>query len=166
MTNALRNTKNLVKLDLSNNGLKPKVVAFLLDALMTNNTVTDLNLHGNMLDDEFAVDLSHCLEENDVLYRVVISQNPIGRDGAQHILKVLLEYNSTLGSLGDLTHNVMMGVSVRKDIDEALRLNNTTGQARKRILNQASKGRQKNFPESSTIERGIEEVEPQQVATQ
>ena len=61
MTNALRSTKNLVKLDLSNNGLKPKVVAFLLDALMTNNTVTDLNLHGNMLDDEFAVDLSHCL---------------------------------------------------------------------------------------------------------
>jgi hypothetical protein len=68
---------------------------------------------------------------------------------------VLLEYNETLGSLGDLTQNVLMGVRVRKDLDEALRLNNTTGQVKKRLLNQAAKGMQKQFAESSTIEKGI-----------
>lgn len=58
-----------------------------------------------------------------------------------------------------------MGVRVRKDLDEALRLNNTTGQVKKRLLNQAAKGMQKQFAESSTIEKGIAYCEPAQLST-
>lgn len=155
ITNALRLTKNLVKLDLSNNGLKRGPAKFVLNALEVNTSLVDISFHGNFLDDGFAEDLSYVLQQNPILYKVDISQNPIGPEGAKKILNVLLEYNETLGSLGDLTQNVLMGVRVRKDLDEALRLNNTTGQVKKRLLNQAAKGMQKQFAESSTIEKGI-----------
>lgn len=63
-SNALRINKNLVKLDLSNNGLKPSVLRFVLDALQVNMSLSEINLHGNLLDNEFAVDLSYVLERN------------------------------------------------------------------------------------------------------
>ena len=78
LSNSLRFNKSLVKLDLSSNALKPCVARFLLDALLDNYTLSDLSLLSNFLDDEFAVDLSHVLEENPVLYRVDIGKNPIG----------------------------------------------------------------------------------------
>ena len=66
-------TKNLVKLDLSNNGLKSRPAAFVLDALIMNMSLTEINFHGNLLDNEFAVDLAHLLEKNVLLYKVDIS---------------------------------------------------------------------------------------------
>ena len=92
-----------MKLDLSNNGLQSRVVAHLLDALMTNNTVTEVNLHGNWLNDEFASDLGELLKENPILYKVDISQNPIGNDGALKLLDHLNSKNDTLNSLADLS---------------------------------------------------------------
>ena len=53
--------KTLVKLDFSNCGLKPFETCFLLDELMYNNTLTELNLSGNFLDDSFAFDLATLL---------------------------------------------------------------------------------------------------------
>lgn len=73
ISNALRMTKNLVKLDLSNNGLKSRPAAFVLDALIMNMSLTEINFHGNLLDNEFAVDLAHLLEKNVLLYKVDIS---------------------------------------------------------------------------------------------
>jgi len=64
ITIALRNTKNLVKIDLSNNGLKSRPCQFLLEALHDNCTITDVNLHGNFLDDKFAQMLAYLLEHN------------------------------------------------------------------------------------------------------
>lgn len=64
ISNSLRFSKNLVKLDLSNNGLKPAATRFLLDAIQINTSLTDINFHGNFLDNEFAVDLSYVLEKN------------------------------------------------------------------------------------------------------
>ena len=90
ISNGLRVTKNLVKLDLSNNGLKSSVCKFLLDSLTVNMSITEINFHGNFLDYEFAVDLSHVLENNVILYKVDISQNPIGPEGARYLLNVLL----------------------------------------------------------------------------
>jgi len=69
---------------------------------MQNLTLAELNLHGNFLDDWFAKDLSILLMENEILYKVDISKNPIGPEGGQDILNVLLSHNETLGSLGDL----------------------------------------------------------------
>lgn len=152
-SNSLRNNKNLVKLDLSNNGLKPGPIRFLLDSLQVNMSLSEVNLHGNFLDNEFAVDLSYVLEKNQVLYKVDISQNPIGPEGAKYILNALLQYNDTLGSLGDLSDNVFMGVRVRYDLEEALRLNNATSGSKKRVLDQTAKGRARQFVESSALEK-------------
>lgn len=52
--------------------------------------MADLNLANNFLDDEFAVDLAHLLEDNQVMHTVDISNNPIGPQGAQYLLASLL----------------------------------------------------------------------------
>lgn len=54
----------LVKLDLSNNGLKACILKFFLESLVDNTSLADLKLAGNFLDNEFAVDLAHLLEYN------------------------------------------------------------------------------------------------------
>lgn len=64
--------------------------------------LNDLNLSRNDLNDDFAKELANCLKVNDVLWRVDISNNPIGDEGAVAILRVLKEQNETLASLGDL----------------------------------------------------------------
>lgn len=106
LSSALRFNKTLVKLDLSNNGLKSCTMKFLLDALLDNVCLSELNLSSNFLDDSFARDLALVLENNLVLYKVDIGNNPIGPVGAQAILNVLLTSNETLGSLGGDIFNV------------------------------------------------------------
>jgi Ran GTPase-activating protein (RanGAP) involved in mRNA processing and transport len=61
-----------------------------LDALVENYCLTEIDLGGNFLDNEFAVDLSHLLEDNNVLHTVDISKNPIGPEGTKYLLKCLL----------------------------------------------------------------------------
>jgi len=58
LADSLRSNKTLTKLDLSNNGLCSAVTNYLLQALRVNIYVSDLNLHGNNLDDDFAVELA------------------------------------------------------------------------------------------------------------
>ena len=106
----------MVKLNLSNNALKACTVRFILDALLDNVCLTELSVAGNFLDDEFAVDLAHVLEDNSVLYRVDISKNPIGPAGGKAILNALLMKNETLGSLGDIEQNVYMGVRLKEEL--------------------------------------------------
>lgn len=113
-------TTNLVKLDLSCNGLKSCVAKYVMDALKTNRSITDINLGGNLLDNEFAVDLAHVLQDNPVLVVADINTNPINTEGAKYILQVLLQYNDTLSSLGDLSKSMHMGVRVREEIAQAL----------------------------------------------
>jgi Ran GTPase-activating protein (RanGAP) involved in mRNA processing and transport len=143
--------KNLVKLDLSNNAMKPAVARYIIDALMNNSSVTELDLSGNLLDNEFAVDLSYLLEENEVLYKVDISKNPIGPEGAKYLLKSLLQKNDTLGCLGDLSENVYMGVRVREELNNTLRLNNESHGKKKAFLEQTHKGNAKNFLDANKV---------------
>jgi hypothetical protein len=82
LADAIRFNKTLVKLDLSNNCLKSCTARYLLDALMINQSITDMNFHGNLLDDEFAFQLAELLEQSAVLNKVDLSQNPIGAKGA------------------------------------------------------------------------------------
>ena len=58
LTNALMQNKSLVKLDLSANALNTKVASFICEALKVNCTIAELNLSSNLLDNDFAVDLS------------------------------------------------------------------------------------------------------------
>lgn len=60
LADSLRFNKTLTRLDLSNNGLCSAVTNYLLQALKVNIYVSDINLHGNNLDDDFAVEFA-CL---------------------------------------------------------------------------------------------------------
>ena len=64
LADALRFNKTLVKLDLSNNGLCSPVANYLVDALKANIFVSELNLHGNTLDDTFALEFADLLQHN------------------------------------------------------------------------------------------------------
>lgn len=62
-----------------------------MDALLDNVCLTELDVSSNFLDNEFAQDLAYLLEYNPVLFKVDISRNPIGPEGAKVLLKTLLE---------------------------------------------------------------------------
>jgi len=64
LAEGMRLNKTIVKLDLSKNALKSCTIKWLLDALMDNYSLAHLDLSGNFLDNEFAVDLAHLLESN------------------------------------------------------------------------------------------------------
>lgn len=124
LAEAIRFNTTIVKLDFSKNGLKSCTVKWLLDSLVDNYCLAHLDLSGNFLDNEFAVDLAHLLETNQQLHTVDISNNPIEPEGAKYLLSSLLQHNDTLESLGDLTsNNMLMGVRVREEIRQALELN-------------------------------------------
>jgi hypothetical protein len=82
LANALRFNKTLVKLDLGKNAMKPCTARFILDALLDNYCLAEVSFAGNFLDDEFAVDLAGVLEDNPVLFKVDVANNPIGPAGA------------------------------------------------------------------------------------
>lgn len=155
LANCLRFNKSLVKLDISNNALKSSVVKFLLDSLLDNVCLSELILSSNFLDDDFAKDLSLVLENNPVLFKVDISNNPIGPIGAQALLNVLLVGNETLGSLGGDVHtadgmgyldqNVYMGVRIREEIKQVLLLNNSSQDKKKQHIKEKVENTKKNF---------------------
>lgn len=60
--------------------------------------ISDVNLSRNHLNDDFAKALSQTLINNDILWRVDISYNPITKIGGQLILKSLREGNESLES--------------------------------------------------------------------
>ena len=93
------------------------MVKFFLESLFDNVCLMDVNLSGNFLDDSFAKDLALVLSKNPVLYKVDISNNPIGPSGGEAILNSLLKYNETLSSLGDLAQNMYMGVRIREELN-------------------------------------------------
>ena len=64
LADSLRYNKTLVKLDLSNNGLTPRVGNYLLDALLVNSFLSEINFHGNRLNDDFATEFASLLENN------------------------------------------------------------------------------------------------------
>ena len=65
-----------------------------------------------------------------------ISQNPIGPEGSKYILNALFEYNDTLGDLGNLENSNYMGVRVREDLRQAIRLNNSSHDKKKAYIEQ------------------------------
>jgi len=135
INDSLTYNKTLVRLDLSNNRFQSSVIGWLLRTLENNKSLADLNLSSNLLDDDFATSLAHCLKKNQILFKVDISNNPIGPDGAKVILNVLLSENDTLGSLGDLSTSVSMGVRVREELNQALVLNSSNHEKRKDYIN-------------------------------
>ena len=134
-----------MKLDLSNNALKACTIRFILDALLDNVCLTELGLAGNFLDDEFAVDLAHVLEDNSVLFKVDIAKNPVGPAGGKAILNALLMKNETLGSLGDIEQNVYMGVRLKEELRQVLNLNNQSSDKRMTRIRDQKEAAKKSF---------------------
>ena len=64
LADSLRFNKTLIKLDLSNNGLKSRVANYLMEALSVNNYISEVNFHGNQLNDDFAEVLANLLKQN------------------------------------------------------------------------------------------------------
>jgi len=62
------------------------------------------------LKDKFAFELSRTLKTNKVLYEVNIENNKIAHKGANFIHEVLIQYNNTLFSLGDLSLYLFMTI--------------------------------------------------------
>ena len=62
LSTSMRFNKTIVRLDLSNNGLKACTTKFLFESLLDNYCLAHLDLSNNFLDNEFAVDLAHLLE--------------------------------------------------------------------------------------------------------
>lgn len=136
LSDGIKFNKTIVKLDLSHNALKACVVKFFFDALDDNYCLAHLILAHNFLDNEFAVDLAHLLENNKSLHTVDITNNPIGPEGAEYLLKSLLAHNDTLESLGNLTDsNVLMGVRNREEIRQTLQLNVSNHERKRNIMN-------------------------------
>lgn len=137
LADGIKFNKTLVKLDLSHNCFKACMMKFMFEALLDNSSVADLNLAGNFLDNEFAVDLAHLLESNQQLHTVDISNNPIGPEGAKYLLESILAHNDTLESLGDIKNtNVYMGVRLCEEISQALMLNMNSHEKKRAIMNQ------------------------------
>ena len=86
LSNALRFNKSLVKIDLSHNGLKSFTAKYVLEALIDNTSIMEVNFSGNFLDDQFGIDLARTLKNNEILYKMDISKNPIGPNGASAIM--------------------------------------------------------------------------------
>lgn len=66
-----------------------------------------------------------------MLYKVDISANPISPTGARLILNAVSEYNDTLGNLGDLDESTFMGVRIREELRQAIKLNNSSSDKKK-----------------------------------
>lgn len=101
ISKALEVNRTLVKLDLSKNALSPICGVYLMKALRENIILNDINFSGNFLNDEFAFEFARTLKFNDLLWRVDISENPIGKEGGKALLKAIEEDNDSLESLGD-----------------------------------------------------------------
>lgn len=159
LADALRFTKSLIKLDLSNNAIKSCTAKYLVESLLINQSMATLNLHGNLLDDTFAGHLCELLAANPVLHTVDISQNPIGAIGAARILETLLQRNQTLCSLGDLSENEMMGVRTREEIKQALMLNNSSHDKKKAFMETKKADTRSKFVDGKDLEQPSEEQE-------
>ena len=90
LANGIKFNTTLVKLDLSNNGFKSCIFKYFLESLVDNTALAHLDVSGNFLDNEFAVDLAHLLEVNSIIHTVDVSKNPIGCEGAKYLLASLL----------------------------------------------------------------------------
>ena len=90
LADGIKFNNSLVKLDMSNNGIKACVLRFFLEAMEDNCTLADWDISGNFLDDEFMADLAHLLEDNQTLHTIDISNNPIGPESAKYLLRSIL----------------------------------------------------------------------------
>ena len=84
-----------------------------------------------------------------MLHKVDISANPISPAGAHEILVALSEYNDTLGDLGNLEQSSYMGVRIREELRQAIKLNNSSQDKRKAQMENKLGATKRKHPDAS-----------------
>ena len=87
-----------------------------------------------------------------MLHTVDISSNPITPAGGQALLRVVLQDNDTLASLGPLEQNVYMGVRVREELRQAMKLNSSSHDAKKVILQERMAANSHKFVDGKNLQ--------------
>lgn len=120
----LLKTKNntWVKLRLTTNQIGRKGGLAIADALKTNETLTEINLAINKLDDVVISKLAEVLQTNTTLRKLDLSQNKISVTGVQKIV-CLLSVNTSLTKLGLCCNN--FNSKIGSIIADALQKNET-----------------------------------------
>lgn len=98
-----------------------------------------------------------------MLHKVDISQNPIGPEGSKYILNALFEYNDTLGDLGDLEHSNYMGVRIREDLRQAIKLNNSSHDKKKAYIEDLAASTKQKFVTEGNNKKEDERIVPASV---
>lgn len=63
------------------------------------------------------------LQTNDTLTVLDVSNNPMDDECAKLIYESVFLYNESIKSFGDLSQNLMMGVRVKEEIAQCLKVN-------------------------------------------
>lgn len=88
-----------------------------------------------------------------MLYRVDISSNPISPRGANLILTAIQEYNDTLGDLGNLEDSSFMGVRIREELRQAIKLNNSSTAKRQAHLDEQVEHTKNSHVDSNAVSK-------------
>ena len=91
----LKNSVNVVKINLESNDIGDAGASALADALKVNTTLTEINLGSNEIGDDGASALADALKVNTTLTKIVLCCNPIGDAGASALADAL-KVNTTL----------------------------------------------------------------------
>jgi hypothetical protein len=118
LSEALKHTKTLVKLDLSYNGITTNIGRYIAIALRLNYSLGVLNLSHNDLDDGFCAVLAEELKRNSILYECDMSGNPFGQQGAQDLMRLI--GTTGISSLGDLDQNKSLSIVAREQLKGSL----------------------------------------------
>lgn len=101
------NDENLKSLYLSNQKLRPDLLAALFGALRENNHLVTLSLQGNNIGDSEVAALSEAIKDNYTLSVLDLSKNNISENGVKEIIGILrsndglVEVNLAGNNLGD-----------------------------------------------------------------
>jgi len=68
---------------------------------------------------------------NDNIQILDISHNPIDEEGAKQLYDAVYSQNESLKSFGDLSSNLLMGVRIKEDILQCLKVNEASKELKK-----------------------------------
>jgi hypothetical protein len=130
---ALEHNSKLIELSLGSNHIGDEGAGHLARSLMHNGTLRMLNLEKNNIGPRGISELSRCLEQNNTVLRwLVLSENPIGNEGARALLRcvgntvsfdTLLKCNHSLTSIITKKVSQVTGNTTLRKIQCHLKIN-------------------------------------------
>lgn len=119
---AVKETKTLLKIDLSENPIDLDGVKGLVEGISGNDHLTHIELAFNNIDGQGAKLLAEALTNNKVLKRVDLSENKVGNDGAKEFA-TFIEKDTPLEKL-DLSNNKITSEGAKSVLEALLKNKN------------------------------------------